>query len=103
MAKLSQLRAWFNEFNDKHFGGILKTIPIRITRSKRYFGHYSDPPAIFIGRHLNKSSDDFRDTLLHEMIHYYIEQVGIVEDDDHGPIFQEMHLKLLGKEYVDLD
>lgn len=103
MVKLRTLQTWWNEFNKQHFGGVLKPIPLRITRSKRYWGHFSDPPAIFIGKHLNLTTADFRDTLLHEMIHQYLDQLRVTESDDHGPIFQTEYLRIMGKEYVDLD
>lgn len=103
MVKLRTLQIWWNEFNRIHFSGLLNQIPIRITRSRRYWGHFSDPPAIYIGRHLNSTPDSMKDTLLHEMIHQSLAQRGIVEQDDHGPIFHNEYLRIVGKEYVDLD
>lgn len=101
MAKLRQLQIWWNEFNAKFFENRLKPIPIRITRSKRYWGHYNDPPAIFIGRHLNRTLQDYRDTLLHEMIHQFLDEQRIVEVDEHGPRFQEEYLRVCGKKYLE--
>jgi len=99
MVKLRTLQIWWNEFNIQYFGGLLRPVPIRITRSRKYWGHFSDPPAIYIGRHLNKTNAETRDTLLHEMIHQYLAQLGTSESDDHGPKFQEEYLRICGKNY----
>lgn len=105
MVKLRTLQIWWSEFNGRFFQGALHSIPIRITRSRRYWGHYSGgpPAAIYIGRNLNKTIEDFRDTLLHEMVHQYLDERRVTESSDHGPIFRQEYLRVQGKEYVDLD
>lgn len=99
--KLQTLQAWWRELNAKYFAGTLNPCPIRITRSRRYWGHFSDLPAIYLGRHLNRTAEEFRDTLLHEMIHQHLEQQGVAEPDDHGPRFQAEHTRVLGREYIE--
>lgn len=110
MAKLSLLRRWFDEFNERYFGGELPTVPLRITRARKYFGKLDyietgkgnqRSHAILIAG--KQSIDDTRDTLLHEMVHLYIYTKGLDEQDDHGPNFKKEYLRVTGKEYVNLD
>lgn len=99
--KLATLRLWWREFNDQHYAGILAPCPIRITRSRRYYGYCTDTPAIYLGRHHCVTDVQFRDTLLHEMIHQYLLQIGRPDWDEHTSVFQDEHLRLFGREYIE--
>jgi hypothetical protein len=85
----------WKDLNDTFFGGSLNEIPIRLTRSKQYYGYFiattnSGKPTIRISTHLNLTEEDFRDTVLHEMVHQAIHQFDLKDDGDHGTIFRQI-------------
>jgi len=93
--KQRTLELMWSELNKTFFGGSLNEIPIRLTRSKQLYGYFthttnSGKPVIRISGYLNKTEEEFRDTLLHEMIHQAIHQYGLRDDEDHGAIFHQI-------------
>ena len=91
--KLSTLKALWKELNDKWFGGLLKEIPIRLTRAKRYYGDFvyivgSGKETLRISSPMNRDPAVLLDTMLHEMCHQFLyEQTGDA-DSEHGERFQ---------------
>lgn|SRR6185312_11622332 len=93
--KQATLERMWEELNDRFFDGSLNEIPIRLTRSKRLYGYFmpttnSGKAVIRISGHLNKTEEDFQDTLLHEMVHQAIHQFGLKDDADHGTVFHQI-------------
>jgi hypothetical protein len=91
-ARLSEAH---RELNDRHFGGALTEVPIRVSRRMRSrLGHYTaatpagDPPEIAISRsHLRRHGwDETLHTLLHEMVHQWQDESGL--PIDHGARFR---------------
>ena len=93
----------FNEFNTLCFEGKLPLVEVRITNAKSYLGKvvykredrflrgakYSDFK-ILISNRRDLDQDVVDDTILHEMIHYWILYNGIKDSSAHGPVFRRM-------------
>jgi SprT-like family len=87
---------WHRRYNDRHFGGVLRTVPIRVSRRlKRRLGHYTAasasaglPAEIVIGRsHIRRHGwEEALHTLLHEMVHQWQDESGL--PIDHGAGFR---------------
>lgn len=91
----TRLAAAHRELNERHFGGALSDVPIRVSRRMRSrLGHYTaatpagDPPEIAISRsHLRRHGwDETMHTLLHEMVHQWQDESGL--PIDHGARFR---------------
>jgi hypothetical protein len=82
------------EYNEERFGGALREIPIRISRRmKSRLGHYSPasegyvPEIVLSRRHIRRDGwDEALHTLLHEMVHQWQDEQGLVVD--HGASFR---------------
>ena len=89
-----RLAAWHARFNDEHFGGKLRAVPVRVSRRmKSRLGHYTAaqrdaPGEIAISwRHLKRHGwDEALHTLLHEMVHQWQDETG--RAIDHGAGFR---------------
>jgi hypothetical protein len=91
-----KLGEWHERFNAEHFGGELKTIPVRVSRRMRSrLGHYSaatdrDEGGAEIAisrRHLRRHGwTEALQTLLHEMVHQWQDEKGL--PIDHGRRFR---------------
>jgi hypothetical protein len=81
-------------YNDDRFDGALREIPIRISRRmKSRLGHYSpasegsEPEIVLSRRHIRRDGwDEALHTLLHEMVHQWQDEQGLVVD--HGASFR---------------
>lgn len=88
-----RLYAEYHEVNQRHFAGLLPTVPIHI-RTLTEFGHLwtddhtGQPRYIVIQEHhaLTDSWEKVRDTLLHEMVHVWQAAQGY--RTGHGPDFK---------------
>jgi hypothetical protein len=91
---IRELTRWHAAFSDERFGGALRTIPIRISRRmKSRLGHYSPashgcaPEIVISRRHIRRDGwEEALHTLLHEMVHQWQDQQGLVVD--HGSSFR---------------
>jgi hypothetical protein len=89
-----RLTEWHAQYNADHFGGALKTVPVRVSRRmKSRLGHYSAASAEGAGeiaiswRHLRRHGwDEALHTLLHEMVHQWQDETG--KTIDHGRGFR---------------
>lgn len=103
IATLDFVKSKFCEFNSLIFEGTLKPLPIRLSSSRtslgqlRYtktrkilggykFGDFS----LFISSKLDLDERVLEDTIIHEMIHYYILSNQLVDTSAHGKIFRRM-------------
>ncbi len=85
---------WHARYNAEHFGGTLKTVPVRVSRRMRSrLGHYTAATAGESGeiaiswRHLRRHGwDEALHTLLHEMVHQWQDETG--NPIDHGRAFR---------------
>jgi hypothetical protein len=91
----AKLLEWHARYNAEHFGGALKTVPVRVSRRmKSRLGHYTAATADAGGeiaisaRHLRRHGwDEARHTLLHEMVHQWQDESG--HSLDHGRGFRD--------------
>jgi hypothetical protein len=91
---IRDLSRWHAQFNRERFGATLREIPIRISRRmKSRLGHYSPasggraPEIVLSRRHIRRDGrDEALHTLLHEMVHQWQDEQGLVVD--HGASFR---------------
>jgi SprT-like family len=91
---IRELARWHVEYNEGRFGGMLREIPIRISRRmKSRLGHYSPasegcvPEIVLSRRHIRRDGwEEALHTLLHEMVHQWQDEQGLVVD--HGTSFR---------------
>src|SRR4029078_2182216 len=84
------LRVWHARYNASHFGGMLRPVPVRVSRRMRSrLGPYAPGPPLKQGeiaiswRHLRRHGwDEALQTLLHEMVHQWQDETGL--PIDHG-------------------
>lgn len=94
---VSYLQRKFDQYNKEFFGNVLPFIKIRIGRSKKNFGTYQYTYSmstgkcleqhIMISKYYNRTAKQYDETLIHEMIHYYIKFMGIKDNNSHGREF----------------
>ena len=92
---MRRLTEWHRRFNERHFGGTLKPITVRVSRRMRArLGHYmSASPAgeaseiVMSRRHIRRHGwEEALHTLLHEMVHQWQDETG--HPIDHGRVFR---------------
>jgi hypothetical protein len=91
---IRELSRWHVVYNDERFDGSLREVPIRISRRmKSRLGHYSPasegcvPEIVLSRRHIRRDGwDEALHTLLHEMVHQWQDEHGLVVD--HGASFR---------------
>jgi hypothetical protein len=89
---IRELSRWHAAYNDERFGGALRTIPIRISRRmKSRLGHYSpaahgcESEIVISRRHIRRDGwEEALHTLLHEMVHQWQDEQGMVVDHGSG-------------------
>ena len=90
----ARLTAEHARLNDERFGGVLRRVPVRVSRRMRTrLGHYApaashgSPEIVVSRRHIRRHGwEEALDTLLHEMVHQWQEESGLPVD--HGPAFR---------------
>lgn len=93
----------FNEYNEQIFGGTLPLLPIRLGRARTRLGSfgYSIRRRFFLKRemynfHMRFSTyydlpqELWEDTIIHEMIHYYLALNKQQDATPHGPNFRRL-------------
>lgn len=94
----------FDHFNSMCFGGQLPPLPIKLSQARHYLGaiRYKRQRNLLgqvvgcadVSLHISICYDleeqVIEDTILHEMIHYYILVHGLHDTSLHGDIFQKM-------------
>lgn len=104
------LSRWFAEFNRQYFSGSLPTPHLATGMSRTQLGTMSYKRKMKFGKteyhdftirlsnYYDQSEEQFKNVLLHEMIHLYIACSGHKDSSPHGVIFCQMmqHLNQLG-------
>lgn len=93
----------FKEFNSLMFGGKLPAIPVEMSDAKTFLGKFvyrtrkgRDGKTEFyncrlrINTRVDLPEREVEDTLIHEMIHYYIAYNQLEDSSSHGPLFQQI-------------
>ncbi len=105
---VSLLRAWFHDFNIRYFQEKLPEPRLLVSRSRTQLGQFScrrlrkglfrgyttTGYTIKVSEYYDMEERDYQQTLLHEMIHYYIAFVGAKDTSPHGRLFRELAERL---------
>lgn len=91
---IRELARLHRAYNEQRFDGMLREIPIKISRRmKSRLGHYSpasegiEPEIVISRRHIRRDGwEEALHTLLHEMVHQWQDEQGLVVD--HGASFR---------------
>lgn len=82
------MQAWFDEFNKAVFEGKLPKVPIKFTNTYRQLGQFywgtTRGMGIKISLYYDRTEEQYRNCLLHEMCHLYCYKQGWVHEG-HGP------------------
>ena len=101
IADLNNIPDVFRDFNRKHFGGSLPTPGFEVMsrldifarfecRREKYKGHPIRYPKILFSDCYEYTEEDFRNLMVHEMIHYYMMWNGIKDNKSHGKQFMKI-------------
>ena len=87
----------FNEYNAKYFDSMLSGATLVVSHTKNLLGRCGHKVIggkrvhlIEVSDYFVRPEDEICNTLLHEMIHYYIQQFGLSDSSPHGRIFKSM-------------
>lgn len=103
IATIEYVEKKFHEFNELIFKGSLQPITIRLsnartflgqlrfTRKRNFFGswQYSDF-VLVVSKRKDMGESLLEDTIIHEMIHYYILSNKIQDSSAHGKVFRRL-------------
>ena len=96
------LRTWFKQFNADYFGDELPVPRLALSKARTRLGTMACKSVRRIGRtvytdftiristYYDCTEREYKETLLHEMIHYYITYKHIRDASSHGPVFRSM-------------
>lgn len=100
---VSYIESKFDAFNAQMFGGKLPRIPVSLSNAASYVGlcTFKTRRKLFggveyydfrlrISTRYKLSEAELEDTIIHEMIHYYIKYNGIKDTSAHGKVFRQM-------------
>jgi len=98
----SQIRCLFRQFNKDYFGNILPIPYIKIRHSVNTLGYFSymqnemfgTTETLEISDFYAYTSNQLRDIVVHEMIHYYLYYIGEDVRLKHGKSFMRMARQL---------
>ncbi|MCR4824380.1 MAG: SprT-like domain-containing protein, partial [Bacteroidales bacterium] len=94
----------FDTFNRMCFDSALPRIPIKLSSARTFVGRLqytrvrdlwgrhvgNDAFVLRISKRFDLPEEEIEDTLIHEMIHYYIAWKGLRDSSTHGRIFRSM-------------
>lgn len=101
-ASVEYIQAHFDEYNRQYFGGKLPSLPIKLSHAKGFlgkvtfvrkrqgwFGGYKNEDFVLrINVRIDLPEELVQDTILHEMIHYYIAVNQLRDTSTHGRLFR---------------
>lgn len=102
------LRAWFVQFNTDYFGGELPEPRLLVSTAHTQLGQFScrrvrkglfrgyttTGYTIKVSDYYQMEEHDYQQTLLHEMIHYYISYTGARDTSAHGRLFRQLAARI---------
>lgn len=100
-ADLKFVKEKFEEFNQLCFGGQLPPIRIRISSARTFMGKFTwrrvragmkvtEEYTLVISNNADRPASEIEDTVIHEMIHYYIRYKRLKDTSAHGELFCRM-------------
>ena len=101
----------FDTFNRMCFDGALPPVPIKLSRARTFLGRLQYKPVrdwrgrivrkedfvLRISNRFDLPEAEIEDTLIHEMIHYWIAWKGLKDSSTHGRLFREMMKEINGQ------
>ena len=101
-ASVEYIQAQFDAYNRQYFGGTLPPLPIKLSHAKGFlgkvtfvkrrqwlFGPYRNENFVLrINVKIDLPEEVVQDTILHEMIHYYIAVNQLKDTSAHGRLFR---------------
>ena len=89
---IKEIKEVFNTWNEKAFENKLPLPIIELTETKTFLGQFCQPKGVFwdkepkirISNYYDRSFEDYVNTIVHEMIHYYIYHFKIKDSSPHG-------------------
>ena len=99
----AQLRCIFRDYNDIYFDSQLPLPNFKVIHSFKYFGYFKSDvcydgrlidPTIEISDCYEYSSEQLRDIMVHEMIHYFLAYTGRDVKGSHGSEFHSVASRL---------
>lgn len=100
---ISYIKQKFNDYNRLMFGGKLPPIPIQLSNAKTFLGQcrYKKRRTLLgktenydfqlkISVRIPLTEQEVEDTIIHEMIHYYILANQLKDTSSHGVLFRKM-------------
>ena len=101
----------FREYNQQFFNGKLPELPIELSDAKGFIGvcRYKKRKLengsvelydfrLSINTRIDLPEDEIEDTIIHEMIHYFIGINRLEDSSSHGPMFQHL-MKSINEKY----
>ena len=99
---VSYIQSRFDEYNARYFGGSLPPIPIKLSHAKGFLGkvtftrrkqglfsrYHNEDFVLRINVRIDLPEALIEDTILHEMIHYYIAVNQWHDTSTHGQLFR---------------
>lgn len=99
---VSYIQSRFDEFNTRYFGGSLPPIPIKLSHAKGFLGkvtftrckqglfrgYRNENFVLRINSRIDLPESLIEDTILHEMIHYFIAVNQLRDTSTHGQLFR---------------
>ena len=96
------IQSRFDEFNARYFGGSLPPVPIRLSHAKGFLGkltftrrkqglfrgYKNEDFVLRINARIDLPEPLIEDTILHEMIHYFIAFNQLKDTSTHGQLFR---------------
>ena len=103
IADIPYIKRKFEEFNQQMFAGQLPDIPVCLSDAKSFLGKCCFKKRLLengktayydfmlrINTRLDLPEREVEDTIIHEMIHYFIAYKNLEDATSHGPIFQHI-------------
>lgn len=101
----------FREYNQQYFNGKLPELPIELSDAKGFIGvcRYKKRELedgnvelydfrLSINTRIDLPEEEIEDTIIHEMIHYFIGINRLEDSSSHGPMFQHL-MKSINEKY----
>ena len=100
---IDYIQSHFDAYNTRFFGGALPPIPIRLSHAKGFLGkvtftrrkqglfsgYRNEDFVLRINVRIDLPEELIQDTILHEMIHYYIAVNQLRDTSTHGRLFRQ--------------
>lgn len=100
---IEYIQTRFDEYNSLYFSGLLPPVPIRLSHAKGFLGkvtftrrkqglfrgYRNENFVLRINVRIDLPEEVIEDTILHEMIHYYIAVNQLHDTSSHGRLFRQ--------------